>query len=63
MAESIAKGIVQSGLLPASRISTAVHSNPSRGIAFESFGVRVLPKNNNVRLWLIFLVESSDSSF
>ncbi|XP_022966424.1 pyrroline-5-carboxylate reductase-like [Cucurbita maxima] len=53
MAESIAKGIVQSGLLPASRISTAVHSNPSRGIAFGSFGVRVLPKNDNV-------VEESD---
>ncbi|CAK9319590.1 unnamed protein product [Citrullus colocynthis] len=53
MAESIAKGIVQSGLLPPSRISTAVHSNPSRRIAFESFGVRVLPKNDNV-------VEESD---
>lgn len=53
MAESIAKGIVQSGLLPPSRISTAVHSNPSRRIAFESFGVRVLPKNDNV--WLSFI--------
>lgn len=59
MAESIAKGIVQSGLLPASRISTSVHSNPSRRHAFESFGVQVLPKNDNVRLWFILQLESS----
>ncbi|KAK3218150.1 hypothetical protein Dsin_012120 [Dipteronia sinensis] len=53
MAESIARGVVQSGLLPPHRILTAVHSNPSRGTAFESFGVKLLPHSNAV-------VEDSD---
>ncbi|XP_065854767.1 pyrroline-5-carboxylate reductase [Euphorbia lathyris] len=52
MAESIARGVVQSGVLPPSRIRTA-HSNPDRCSAFESFGVKVFPNNNNV-------VEDSD---
>ncbi|PON52314.1 Pyrroline-5-carboxylate reductase [Parasponia andersonii] len=53
MAESVARGVVQSGVLPASRISTSSHSNPLRRQVFESFGVRVLPKNDDV-------VEESD---
>ncbi|KAB1222242.1 Pyrroline-5-carboxylate reductase [Morella rubra] len=52
MAESIARGVVQSGVLPPSRISTS-HSNPVRRKAFESFGVTVLPSNDAV-------VEDSD---
>ncbi|EXB37373.1 Pyrroline-5-carboxylate reductase [Morus notabilis] len=48
MAESIARGVVRSGILPASRIITAAHSNPLRREAFESFGVRVLSKNDDV---------------
>ncbi|KAJ0078813.1 hypothetical protein Patl1_22862 [Pistacia atlantica] len=53
MAESIARGVVQSGVLPPQRISTAVHSNPNRRIAFESFGVGVRSNNSAV-------VEASD---
>ncbi|KAL5810356.1 hypothetical protein ACOSQ4_026924 [Xanthoceras sorbifolium] len=53
MAESIARGVVQSGVMPPHRILTAVHSNPTRGTAFESFGVKLLPHNNAV-------VEDSD---
>lgn len=52
MAESIARGVVGSGLLPPSRICTS-HSNPIRVDAFESFGVTVLPRNDDV-------VEDSD---
>ncbi|KAK1351790.1 Pyrroline-5-carboxylate reductase [Heracleum sosnowskyi] len=52
MAESIAKGVVQSGLLPAARIRTA-HLGSSRRTAFESFGVTVLDHNDQV-------VEDSD---
>ncbi|PKI32600.1 hypothetical protein CRG98_046997, partial [Punica granatum] len=48
MAESIARGMVRSGILPPSRICTAVHSNLTRGHAFESFGVSVLPDNQAV---------------
>ncbi|KAJ0079364.1 hypothetical protein Patl1_22887 [Pistacia atlantica] len=36
---SIARGVLQSGVHPPQRISTAVHSNPNRRIAFETFGV------------------------
>ncbi|GLT95838.1 hypothetical protein SLE2022_134990 [Rubroshorea leprosula] len=53
LAESIARGVVRSGLLPPNRISTAIHSNPNRRIAFESFGVSILPHNSAV-------VEDSD---
>ncbi|XP_037491639.1 pyrroline-5-carboxylate reductase isoform X1 [Jatropha curcas] len=52
MAESIAKGVVQAGVLPPSRICTS-HSNPNRCSAFESFGVKILPRNQDV-------VEDSD---
>ncbi|KAG6771207.1 hypothetical protein D5086_012123 [Populus alba] len=53
MAESIAKGAVQSGFLPPPRISTSIHSNPARRLPFDSLGVKVLPQNRNV-------VEESD---
>ncbi|XP_021898634.1 pyrroline-5-carboxylate reductase [Carica papaya] len=52
MAESIARGVVKSGLLPPQRICTS-HSNPNRRIVFESFGVKLLPNNDAV-------VEDSD---
>ncbi|KAJ4836110.1 Pyrroline-5-carboxylate reductase [Turnera subulata] len=52
MAESIARGVVQTGVLPGSRISTS-HSNPTRRSAFQSFGVQILPTNTAV-------VEASD---
>jgi len=56
MAESIAKGVVNSGLLPASRIRTA-HLGTNRRNAFESFGVTVFDHNHQVldrRLFLFF---------
>lgn len=53
MAESIARGVVQSGTLPPNRISTAINSNPNRATAFQSFGVSLLPNNSAV-------VEDSD---
>lgn len=46
MAESIARGVVNSGLLPASRIRTA-HVGARRAV-FESFGVKVLDRNSQV---------------
>lgn len=52
MAESIARGVVRSGILPPNRITTS-HSNPIRRQAFESFGVHLLPRNDDV-------VEESD---
>ncbi|OMO58148.1 Pyrroline-5-carboxylate reductase [Corchorus capsularis] len=53
MAESIARGVVQSGLLPPHRISTAIHSNPNRRTVFQSLGISTLPDNSSV-------VEASD---
>ncbi|XVF56254.1 hypothetical protein PTKIN_Ptkin06aG0104200 [Pterospermum kingtungense] len=53
MAESIAKGVVQSGVLPPHRISTGINSNPNRAIAFQSLGISLLPHNSDV-------VENSD---
>ncbi|KAL0316770.1 UNVERIFIED_CONTAM: Pyrroline-5-carboxylate reductase [Sesamum radiatum] len=47
MAESIARGVVKSGVLPASRIRTA-HRGTARRTAFESFGVKVLDENSQV---------------
>ncbi|KAM4079965.1 hypothetical protein ACB094_09G155500 [Castanea mollissima] len=47
MAENIARGVVQSGLMPPSRISTS-HSNRIRRDAFESFGVSVFSRNDDV---------------
>lgn len=55
MAEAIARGVVRSGILPPSRICTAAHSNPARRLAFESFGVTVLPDNRAVMQFLSFL--------
>lgn len=52
MAESIARGVVKSGILPASRIRTA-HSGSARRTAFESIGVTVFDNNTQV-------VEDSD---
>ncbi|KAM5578037.1 pyrroline-5-carboxylate reductase-like [Rosa sericea] len=52
MAESIARGVVRSGILPPNRITTS-HSSPIRRQAFESFGVHLLPRNDDV-------VEESD---
>ncbi|TYH80016.1 hypothetical protein ES332_D03G104200v1 [Gossypium tomentosum] len=48
MAESIARGVVQSGVLPPQRISTAIHSNPSHGTAFQSLGISVYSHNTDV---------------
>lgn len=53
MAESIARGAVQSGVLPPSRIRTA-HSNPARRAAFESIGVNVLSRNQDVLSFFLF---------
>ncbi|XVE61030.1 hypothetical protein DITRI_Ditri06bG0007600 [Diplodiscus trichospermus] len=53
LAESITRGVVQSGVLPPHRISTAIHTNPNRGIAFRSLDVSLLPNNSDV-------VENSD---
>ncbi|XVF75973.1 hypothetical protein PTKIN_Ptkin13bG0230400 [Pterospermum kingtungense] len=48
MAESIAKGVVQSGVLPPHRISTAINSNLNRAIAFRSLDISLLPHNSDV---------------
>ncbi|KAG4136764.1 hypothetical protein ERO13_D07G028300v2 [Gossypium hirsutum] len=47
MAESIARGVVQSGVMPPQRISTAIHSNPSRGTPFQSLGISVYSHNTD----------------
>ncbi|KAL0346199.1 UNVERIFIED_CONTAM: Pyrroline-5-carboxylate reductase [Sesamum radiatum] len=47
MAESIARGVVKSGVLSASHIRTA-HRGTARRTAFESFGVKVLDENSQV---------------
>ncbi|CAH9073672.1 unnamed protein product [Cuscuta europaea] len=47
LAESIARGVVKSGILPASRIRTA-HCGSTRRTAFESFGVTVYDHNKQV---------------
>lgn len=51
MAESIARGVVKSGILPASQIRTA-HLGTARRTAFESFGVKVFDQNTQVFLML-----------
>lgn len=53
MAESIARGVVKSGVLPASRIQTA-HKGARRA-AFESFGVDVALHNNQVLIIFAFV--------
>lgn len=47
MAESIARGIVKSEILPACRIRTA-HKRVERRSSFQSFGVSVLDQNHQV---------------
>ncbi|XP_074591425.1 pyrroline-5-carboxylate reductase [Curcuma longa] len=47
MAESIARGVAKSGVLPAPSIRTA-HRRPERRLVFESFGVRILESNSQV---------------
>ncbi|XP_075475473.1 pyrroline-5-carboxylate reductase-like isoform X2 [Primulina tabacum] len=47
MDESIARGVVKSGLLAGSQIRTAYHANIRR-TAFESFGVKMLDHNKQV---------------
>ncbi|KAL5546499.1 hypothetical protein UlMin_006186 [Ulmus minor] len=56
MAESIARGVVRSGVLPASGIICTSHFNPSRREVIESFGVKVLPRNDD-RVMVIFFVK------
>ncbi|CAD5333015.1 unnamed protein product [Arabidopsis thaliana] len=48
MAESIARGVVASGVLPPNRICTAVHSDLNRRDVFESFGVNVFSTSEEV---------------
>ncbi|KAL9279487.1 putative pyrroline-5-carboxylate reductase [Arabidopsis thaliana] len=48
MAESIARGVVASGVLPPNRICTVVHSNLNRRDVFESFGVNVFSTSEEV---------------
>ena len=48
MAESIARGVVASGMLPPNRNSTAVHSNLNRRQVFEFFGVNVFSSSEEI---------------
>ncbi|ONM34574.1 hypothetical protein Zm00014a_043528 [Zea mays] len=48
LAESIARGVAASGVLPASAIRTAPHRRPERGEAFASFGACLLQTNAHV---------------
>nr|VDC99385.1 unnamed protein product [Brassica oleracea] len=48
MAESIARGVVASGMRPPNRNSTAVYSNLNRRQVFESFGVNVFSSSEEV---------------
>jgi hypothetical protein len=45
LAESIARGVAASGVLPASAIRTAPHRRPERGAAFASIGARLFDSN------------------
>ncbi|KAL9270877.1 Pyrroline-5-carboxylate reductase-like protein [Drosera capensis] len=49
LAESIARGVVDSGILPPSRISTG-HSSEGRRKEFGSFGVSVFEHNHQGKL-------------
>jgi pyrroline-5-carboxylate reductase len=48
LAESIARGVAASGVLPASAIRTAPHRRPERGAAFADLGARILASNAQV---------------
>lgn len=52
MAESIARGVVNSGVLPASQVRTA-HLGTRRTV-FESFGVKVFDQNSQVLIVLFY---------
>jgi pyrroline-5-carboxylate reductase len=45
LAESIARGVAASGVLPASAIRTAPHRRPERGAAFASIGAHLFDSN------------------
>ncbi|WOL11994.1 pyrroline-5-carboxylate reductase [Canna indica] len=47
MAESIARGVAKSGVLPPASIRTA-HRSPERHLVFESFGVKILETNAQI---------------
>lgn len=61
MAESIARGVVKSGILPANRICTASHRNKTREDVFQSFGVNIVENNKQVlfSLFTVLIVMSS----
>jgi len=48
LAESIARGVAASGVLPANAIRTAPHRRPERGTAFASIGACLLDTNAQV---------------
>ncbi|XP_037415845.1 pyrroline-5-carboxylate reductase-like [Triticum dicoccoides] len=48
LAESIARGVAASGVLPASAVRTAPHRRPERGAAFASLGATILASNAQV---------------
>ncbi|KAG8053958.1 hypothetical protein GUJ93_ZPchr0001g32342 [Zizania palustris] len=48
LAESIARGVVASGVLPASAIRTAAHRRPERAVAFASLGAHIFDTNAQV---------------
>lgn len=62
MAESIARGVVKSGVLPASQIKTA-HLGTARRTAFESFGVKVFEQNSEVFFCFDYLILPYHLSF
>uniref|UniRef100_A0A453GMA9 Pyrroline-5-carboxylate reductase catalytic N-terminal domain-containing protein n=1 Tax=Aegilops tauschii subsp. strangulata TaxID=200361 RepID=A0A453GMA9_AEGTS len=47
-AESIARGVAASGVLPASAVRTAPHRRPERAAAFASLGATILASNAQV---------------
>nr|AAO32084.1 pyrroline-5-carboxylate reductase [Hordeum vulgare subsp. vulgare] len=48
LAESIARGVAASGVLPASAVRTAPHRRPERAAAFASLGATILASNAQV---------------
>lgn len=48
LAESIARGVAASGVLPATAIRTAPHRRPERAEAFSSIGAHILETNAQV---------------
>jgi pyrroline-5-carboxylate reductase len=48
LAESIARGVAASGVLPSSAIRTAPHRRPECGTAFTDIGARILDSNAQV---------------